>query len=92
MPERLTSNRKVIGTKQLRKALKAGRVRTAYVAADADPILREPLIEQCRSADVELVEVATMKELGGSVGFMSALPAPHFCAEMRFFLVPTEYL
>ena len=35
MPERLTSNRKVIGTKQLRKALKAGRVRTAYVAADA---------------------------------------------------------
>ncbi len=64
MPERLTSNRKVIGTKQLRKALKAGRVRTAYVAADADPILREPLIEQCRSADVELVEVATMKELG----------------------------
>ena len=47
MPERLTSNRKVIGTKQLRKALKAGRVRTAYVAADADPILREPLVEQC---------------------------------------------
>ena len=68
MPERLTSNRKVIGTKQLRKALKAGRVRTAYVAADADPILREPLIEQCRSADVELVEVATMKELGRLCG------------------------
>ena len=54
MPERLTSNRKVIGTKQLRKALKAGRVRTAYVAADADPILREPLVEQCRDAGVEL--------------------------------------
>ena len=68
MPERLTSNRKVIGTKQLRKALKAGRVRTAYVAADADPILREPLFEQCRSADVELVEVATMKELGRLCG------------------------
>ena len=58
MPERLTSNRKVIGTKQLRKALKAGRVRTAYVAADADPILREPLVEQCRDAGVELVTLA----------------------------------
>ncbi len=57
MPERLTSNRKVIGTKQLRKALKAGRVQTAYVAADADPILREPLVEQCRDAGVELVEI-----------------------------------
>ena len=64
MPERLTSNRKVIGTKQLRKALKAGRVRTAYVAADADPILRE----QCRDAGVELVEIATMKELGRLCG------------------------
>ena len=65
MPERLTSNRKVIGTKQLRKALKAGRVRTAYVA---DPILREPLVEQCRDAGVELVEIATMKELGWLCG------------------------
>ena len=63
MPERLTSNRKVIGTKQLRKALKAGRVQTAYVAADA-----EPLVEQCRDAGVELVEIATMKELGRLCG------------------------
>ena len=68
MPERLTSNRKVIGTKQLLKALKGGRVRTAYVADDADPILREPLVEQCRSAGVELVTVATMKELGKLCG------------------------
>ena len=68
MPERLTSNRKVIGTKQLRKTLKAGRVRTAYVAADADPILREPLVEQCRAEGVELVEIATMKELGRLCG------------------------
>ena len=64
MPERLTSNRKVIGTKQLRKALKAGRVRTAYVAADADPMLREPLVGQCRDAGVEVIPVATMKKLG----------------------------
>ena len=64
MPERLTSNRKVIGTKQLRKELKAGRVRTAYVAADADPMLREPLVGQCRDAGVEVIPVATMKELG----------------------------
>ena len=64
MPERLTSNRKVIGTKQLRKALKAGRVQTAYVASDADPMLREPLVGQCRDAGVEVIPVATMKELG----------------------------
>ena len=64
MPERLHTDRKLIGTKQVLKALKAGRVQTAYVAADADPILREPLVEQCRAEGVELVEIATMKELG----------------------------
>ena len=68
MPERLHTDRKLIGTKQVLKALKAGRVAAVYVADDADPILREPLIEQCRSADVELVEVATMKELGRLCG------------------------
>ena len=68
MLDELKTAERVVGIKQLRKALKAGRVRTAYVAADADPILREPLIEQCRSADVELVEVATMKELGRLCG------------------------
>jgi len=68
MPERLTSNRKVIGTKQLRKALKAGRVRTAYVAAAPPPPRAAPLVERGRDAGVELVEIATMKELGRLCG------------------------
>ena len=56
MPERLHTDRKLIGTKQVLKALKAGRVAAVYVADDADPMLREPL--------VEVIPVATMKELG----------------------------
>ena len=46
MPERLHTDRKLIGTKQVLKALKAGRV------------------GQCRDAGVEVIPVATMKELG----------------------------
>ena len=34
----------------------------------AAPTLREPLVEQCRDAGVELVEIATMKELGRLCG------------------------
>ena len=68
MPERLHTDRKLIGTKQVLKALKAGRVAAVYVADDADPILREPLVEQCRAEGVELVEIATMKELGKLCG------------------------
>ena len=63
MPERLHTDRKLIGTKQVLKALKAGRVAAVYVA-DADPMLREPLVGQCRDAGVEVIPVATMKELG----------------------------
>ena len=43
MPERLHTDRKLIGTKQVLKALKAGRVAAVYVADDADPMLRENL-------------------------------------------------
>ena len=59
MPERLHTDRKLIGTKQVLKALKAGRVAAVYVADDA-----EPLVGQCRDAGVEVIPVATMKELG----------------------------
>ena len=68
MPERLHTDRKLIGTKQVLKALKAGRVAAVYVADDADPIRDRPLVEQCRDAGVELVEIATMKELGRLCG------------------------
>ena len=54
MPERLHTDRKLIGTKQVLKALKAGRVAAVYVA----------LVGQCRDAGVEVIPVATMKELG----------------------------
>ena len=52
MPERLHTDRKLIGTKQVLKALKAGRVAAVYVADDADPMLREPLVGQCRDANL----------------------------------------
>ena len=64
MPERLKTDRKIIGTKQLLKALKAGKIRTAYLADDADPMLLEPLAAQCEAAGVEIVHVPTMKQLG----------------------------
>lgn len=64
MPERLNTARKIIGTKQLKKALQAGCVAVAYVADDADPLLREPLAALCDAAGVPVVSVRSMKELG----------------------------
>ena len=64
MPQRLKTDRKVIGTKQLRKALKANRIAAAYLADDADPMLLQLIEAQCAAAGVEVVHVRSMKELG----------------------------
>jgi len=64
MLEELKTSKKVVGIKQLRRALKERTARTVYLALDADPQLLEPLRAECLSAGAELVEVPTMQELG----------------------------
>ncbi len=68
MLDELNTQRKVVGIKQLRKALKNGQIRRAYLALDADPRLTDPLAEECAAMKVELVEVPTMAELGAACG------------------------
>ena len=64
MLDELKTQRKVVGIKQLRKSLKDGQVRMAYVAENADPRLTDPLKEECQRLGVELIVVPTMAELG----------------------------
>ena len=72
MLDELKTAERVVGIKQLRKALTAQRVQTVYVARDADPMLTEPLLEQCEQAQVTDVYVATMQKLGIACG----IPVP----------------
>ena len=58
----------IVGAKQLRKALAAGRVFCAYLAKNADPAIIEPLEEMCRQNRVEYVYVNSMQELGRACG------------------------
>ena len=57
------SNR-VIGVKQVSKAIKRGAVASVYVADDAEQRVLGPLMELCAEQGIELVHIATMKELG----------------------------
>ena len=68
MLEQLNTQRKVVGIKQLRKAMKDGLVAKAFVAENADPRLTEPLEAECRQYEVELIRVPTMAELGKACG------------------------
>lgn len=68
MPQGSTNASRVVGVKQVRRALAAGRVEQLYLARDADPSLTQPLAEQAREQGVEAVWSDSMKELGRDCG------------------------
>lgn len=59
---------KVVGVKQVRRALANGRAKRVYLAKDADPQLTHPLERQARERGVEAVWADTMKALGRACG------------------------
>ena len=67
LPE-LDRDRLLVGTKQLRKALGAGRIESVYLAENADPDVTEPLEALCAEAGIQPVWVRTMAELGRACG------------------------
>ena len=68
MPNELTNSARVVGVKQVRRALNAGRAKRLYLAQDADPQLTRPLAEQAGAQGVEAVWLGSMKELGRACG------------------------
>lgn len=60
---KLSKNR-VVGTKQVLRAMKAGTLLRAYVANDADTFLFQKLVRAAEEAGVPVVRAASMKELG----------------------------
>lgn len=68
MPNELTNSARVVGVKQVRRALNAGRAKRLYLARDADPQLTRPLAEQAQEQGVEVSWAGSMKELGRDCG------------------------
>ena len=59
-----TSANKVVGSKQVLRALKTGTLARVYVANDADTFLFQRVARAAEEAGVPTIRVATMKELG----------------------------
>ena len=55
---------RVIGFKQVTKAVNKGLAACVFAADDADGRVTEPLKELCSQKGVELVRVPTMEEIG----------------------------
>ena len=60
----LRNHQKIVGMKQLRKALLRGGVARVYLAQDADPAITMPLAELAQTNGVEIIWVGKMHDLG----------------------------
>ncbi|MDR1263776.1 MAG: ribosomal L7Ae/L30e/S12e/Gadd45 family protein [Oscillospiraceae bacterium] len=69
MMERLArASSKVAGAKQVLRALREGKLASAYIARDADPFVTRPVAYACEKAGIPVVEVDDMNELGRACG------------------------
>ena len=68
MLSELSTKDKIVGIKQLKKALAADQAAKVFLARDADPKLTGPIAESCRKGGVAVEEVPTMAELGKACG------------------------
>ena len=64
----LTNRKVVVGSKQLKKALRAGRAECVFLAEDAHPAVTEPLEELCTELHIQITWVRSMAELGRACG------------------------
>ena len=64
----LRNEKFVVGAKQLKKAVKNGRVRCVFLAENADPAVTEPLEMLCAENHIPITWVASMADLGRACG------------------------
>ena len=68
MLEKLKNSSKVVGTRRLLRAVQAGEISEAYIARDADLFILRQVRDACNQANVRMVEVDSMKQLGEACG------------------------
>jgi len=59
---------KVVGARQVVRALKAGTASRVYVCTDADTFIYQQVIRAAEDAGVSCVRMSSMKELGAACG------------------------
>ena len=66
--EELKTEHKVVGLKQLKRALREERARQVFLARDADPQLTASVLQLCSQYQVPYAWVCTMADLGKACG------------------------
>ncbi|MTI48343.1 MAG: 50S ribosomal protein L7ae-like protein [Firmicutes bacterium] len=68
MIPKINERKKIVGTKQAKKAVVNDEVDVVFIAKDADGYIIDSLIMLCQEKNVEIYYVDTMKELGKACG------------------------
>lgn len=68
MIELLSRLPRVVGAKETRRAIDAGRAKAVFLARDADPALTEPIAQKARAAGLATLSDFTMAQLGSACG------------------------
>lgn len=68
MLSELNTPNKVVGAKQVRRALNDGRAVKIFLAEDADPRITQPLEALAVEREVPVEKIPAMKELGTACG------------------------
>jgi large subunit ribosomal protein L7A len=66
--EELRDSSKVIGAKQVKKAVTKGLAKKVYLAVDAEPHIIEPIKTLCLQHEVYCEMTESMKKLGDACG------------------------
>ncbi len=64
----LRTAEKVVGAKQVKRALRDKKVRWVFLAKDADPRVTQPIVELCAQHAVQMATIPRMKDLGEACG------------------------
>ena len=64
----IKNENKVIGLKQVKKAINKDLAKKVFIAGDAEPHIKMPLIKMCEQKGIEYRMIENMKVLGVACG------------------------
>ena len=64
----LSLGTKVVGAKQVRRAVESGKALRVFLAGDADPKVTDPVAALCEETGIPVEGGLSMKELGEACG------------------------
>lgn len=68
MIAKLKSDNKVVGAKQVKRALMTSEVELVYIAKDAESKVTDEIIGFCNEKHIQIIQIDNMKILGDACG------------------------